>query len=208
MISEKSKYFSLQNGIFFWGTTMAEKLKQKRFNKIKAAIVSNLKAIYLLLEMVTVLIVQIVGYFIFAASAWTYVNRLMEQAGGQVFTIGIAAFGLIATLSGLCYRMAPTVTDEDEKRHVLYSGEKFLHSSVLLIQTIFLKYVKDATPPQASPTWFNRGFNIVFIVILFLLTAFAVGAFLYGFESLNDVLWKKYGESKRFKERAEEIIKE
>jgi hypothetical protein len=122
-------------------------------------------------------------------------NQFIRHPLNEVFTIGLSAFALIAALSGLCYALAPCLPTEEEKHSPLYAGEKFLHSCLLLLQTVFLKYASDSV---LSFKWIqdNRLLNstVFFLsaVLLVGIGSFATYFCLFGFEAINGFLWKRY----------------
>ena len=85
-----------------------------------------------------------IGYIIFGGSVLSYVSALMRQPFEKVSTVGLSAFALVAAVSGLCFAMAQVLEKENDKSTALYSGEKLLHSAVLILETIVLKYASDA----------------------------------------------------------------
>jgi hypothetical protein len=136
-----------------------------------------------------------VGYIIIAAAALMYMNQFIQSSINEVFTVGLSAFALVAALSGLCYALAPCLTIDEEKKTPLYAGEKFFHSCLLLLQTIFLKYVSISV---LEIKWIqehssiNYSVSIVFNILLVLISLIATYFCLFGFEAINDFLWKRY----------------
>lgn len=87
---------------------------------------------------------EVLGYIIFSFSILSYVSALIRQTFEKVSTVGLSAFALVAAVSGLCFAMAQVLENENDKASTLYSGEKLLHSAVLILETIVLKYASDA----------------------------------------------------------------
>ncbi len=138
-----------------------------------------------------------VGYVLFAGSGLMYSMQLLRHDNPKLTVVGITAFGICAVLSNISYRAAP-LFDEENKRVLIYSGEKFLHCSLLIIQTIVFCYVVDALltfklpPERVMWTWVINTIRTVFNIVMFLIGLYATYFFLYGFESLNNFLWGRY----------------
>jgi hypothetical protein len=144
-----------------------------------------------------VFLTNTVGYVLYGLSGLQYAIHLLNRDNPKLTAVGVTAFGVCAVLSNLSYRAAP-LFDEKEKKLLMYSGEKFFHSSLLLIQTVVFRYAIDAfltfkVAPDKS-MWMPVITTIVMIfnVIMFLIGIFAVYFFLYGFESLNNFFWIRY----------------
>jgi len=134
-----------------------------------------------------------IAFLIFGSSILLYVTALIQKPFETVATLGLSAFALVAAVSGLCFAMAQVL--EDEKSTVLYSGEKMLHSTVLILQTVVLKYASEAV----LATSFLRSHETVMKVVswasnvlLVLISSYAAYFFLYGFEALHDLLWNRF----------------
>lgn len=115
---------------------------------------------------------------------------------GEVTNLSLAMIGILAGLSGLCFSIysAPTVADSDRNKFV-YCGEKFLHSCILIIQSLACKYAYShiiAVAIVEKNQWLSGPVTAVFSLIILVLSAFAFYCMYYGFEMLNDILWGRY----------------
>lgn len=121
-----------------------------------------------------------------------YTTSALSQPASAVYPVGMAAFGVTAALSGICFTMVSACDNPSTSR---YAGEKFLHSSLLLIQSLLVLYVRDAAVIfdgiQAYPAIIT---NIKGIAagILSLVTTAAAWTWYHGFSDLNAVLWKNW----------------
>lgn len=110
----------------------------------------------------------------------------------NVYTLAITFFGTTAALSGLCFAMSPTKTGEPAIR---YAGEKFLHSSVLLLQTIIVLFAKNSLLGLAFIEK-NKILKVViislFTFIVLTISTYAAVTWFHGFQSLNKELWERY----------------
>lgn len=120
----------------------------------------------------------------------------------EVYPMVFSAFGITIALSGICFTVPTSPSDEYNFK---YAGEKFLHSSLLLIQLIAILYVKTEIIKFSfiKTNLILMGIsNSVFSMTFTFISAVALWSFYYGFEVLNDDLWGKY------KKRIEKIRKE
>ena len=62
-----------------------------------------------------------------------YIQHAISQPATNAFPMGLSAFGVTAALSGISFSMARACENPATAK---YAGEKFLHSSILLSQTL------------------------------------------------------------------------
>lgn len=106
----------------------------------------------------------------------------------DVYPMVFSAFGISAALSGISF----TLTNDSTFNYV---GEKFLHSSLLLMQSIAIIYVKSEAVKLSfvsSNEMVMAITNATFSVLFMFVSAAAAWSFYFGFDDLNDDLWKKY----------------
>ena len=121
----------------------------------------------------------------------SYVLRLGNQTTTD-YSLCMAAFGVTAALSAICLTV-PSVGDGFQGAR--YAGEKFLHSSLLLIQTLMIAYVKQSL---IASGWWNshRTLSSVTVMILGIVLALvsvgAAMAWYFGFEAVNGELWSNW----------------
>src|ERR1700730_8214047 len=143
--------------------------------------------------------VSIATPIIYFAAIFYLQHGIMEPAN-TALPIWITAVGVSLGLSAACFTMSPIGVNT----HGQYAGEKFLHSSVLLIQSLFLLYVRDAL---TELDWIKtNGFILETIKIvansfLTLIAGVAAVCWSFGFSQLNEVLWHNW------KTRIDEINK-
>jgi hypothetical protein len=141
------------------------------------------------------LISRSVGYFIISVSGLLYVQRILSEPADRVIPLALTAIATIAALSALCFSYVPCISDEVDKNSGLYAGEKFLHSTLLMIQTLFLKYVADqllAIDSIKEILWLQMTISITVGVLLFGIGGYAVTMAALGFDSLNKTLWSHF----------------
>ncbi len=141
-----------------------------------------------LYEMVSVWIVTpLVGF-----STIFYAMGAIRHPASEVYPVGLAALGVTAALSGICFTMAPTNGQYSTER---YAGEKFLHSSLLLIQSLLVVYIRDAVLAsawmQAHTTIAGNIAGLAAAAFSFVAAA-AAWTWHHGFTDLNAVLWKNW----------------
>lgn len=137
----------------------------------------------------------------------SYVKQILRQPLSEATGIMLATFGAIAGISAVCYTAVPFYKKGQDET-ILFAGEKFLHSCLMIIQTLFLKFGIDRIPEWdflknlgwlKYVQWFADFILIVFGLVAIML-AYA------GFFELNRFLWKRY-KIKR-EERHKKLIQE
>ena len=76
-----------------------------------------------------------------------------------------------------------------------YAGEKFLHSALLLIQSVMIFFAKQATQSFAwgkAHPWFNLSLGELLGVLLTCVSGGAAICWYIGFRALNSRLWKNW----------------
>ena len=132
-----------------------------------------------------------------------YITRAASSSGQDVYGLGMTAFGVTAALSAICFTVPSTAEGWAQAQ---YAAEKFLHSSLLLVQSLMLLYIKQAA---VSLTWVHTHPWVAFCIagsvagVLGLVSASAAWCWLYGFGAINNSLWKNW-ESRIIKIRATE----
>ena len=121
-----------------------------------------------------------------------YIQHAISQPATNTFPMGLSAFGVTAALSGISFSMARACENPATAK---YAGEKFLHSSILLIQTLLVLYIRDTV---VESDWLKTWPNLVLTVKIFsdvilgLVSAAAAWAWVFGYSELNDALWKNW----------------
>jgi hypothetical protein len=134
----------------------------------------------------------VIGTPILFVTMVIYVQRIIVQPSVTLYPLAVTAFGITAALSGICFRMRPSLPEDSTPR---YAGEKFLHSALLLIQTIFLIYAKDSLMTFG---WVNSHEPVKMLVsgvaaiVVFFLSGVAVVCWFHGFYALNNELWQNW----------------
>jgi len=124
--------------------------------------------------------------------AYSYVAHAISQPASAVYGIGIASFGVSAALSAICFTVSEPVQGSPDFR---YAGEKFLHSSVLLIQTMMLIYLRDLLTASSwldSHLWLGALAKALPVFLLPLLSGAAAVTWYHGFDALNSRLWRNW----------------
>ena len=140
-----------------------------------------------------------------AITAFTLTVSTFGLPAKEVYPMVFSVFGISAALSGICFTLAVSPTNESS---IKYAGEKFLHSSLLLIQSIAIVFVKSEILSSSfikSSEIRIEITSIVFVILFTYVSSVAWWSFYYGFKALNDDLWPKY---KKRIEGAREAIEE
>jgi len=109
------------------------------------------------------------------------------------------AFGIVAVLTGLSLRMASTLSKSDEKDRFMYSGERFFHSTLLLLSASIIKYmILTINDVELLKEYYILKKTLTFPldVLVPLLFFFAVHSAHTGMKITNDLLWRRMGRVK------------
>jgi hypothetical protein len=142
------------------------------------------------------------GYLILGMTGTFYAIQLINESSSKVLTLGLSAFGILGILSAICFTLVPCLDKDDEKEYPLFAGEKFLHSCLFIIQSIFVKYASE----QIIALQFLKNIpllliaiNLIINTILIIVISYATYFSFFGFEALNEFLWNRC--EKRLEER-------
>jgi len=130
--------------------------------------------------------------FLWVAAVF-YAQKLYQQPTPETYSVGITAFGVTAALSGICFAMAP-VCDRDSHT-AKYAGEKFLHASLLLVQSFMVLYIRDAA---LTLDWIHAhpamalGVKLIAMCVLLLVITAATWTWQHGLAKLNALLWANW----------------
>jgi len=141
------------------------------------------------------LISKSIGYFVILMSGIFYIQRIASAPLEKVTTIALSSIGIIGVLSAICYQAVPCYDNEHNREEALYAAEKFLHSALLIIQTLFLKFAFDQILTiefVKNTSWLKTVSSGIFIFLIVGIGSFALLFACYGFESLNRFLWNRY----------------
>lgn len=121
-----------------------------------------------------------------------YVASVASRPAADVYGFGLSAFGVSAALAAVCLS-APQSTDGSST--LRFGGEKFLHASLLLVQSLILVYCKswlhDGHGLAQWPT-VARVTSVVIDVLVTAVSAAAAYAWFWGFEAVDTQLWMNW----------------
>jgi hypothetical protein len=125
-----------------------------------------------------------------------YVQQLISKPIPEMAGLCLSGIGIAATLAALCNGLARGVQEEASASTFTYAAEKFLHACVLLIQTLFLVFVRDSLIAVESmaryPLLRESLIPAVCNLAALSVSAFACYAWYWGFSDLNTVLWSRW----------------
>src|ERR1017187_7932940 len=75
-----------------------------------------------------------------------HISQATSRSASDVYAVGMTAFGVTAALAGICFTVPKEVEGSSDTH---YAGEKFLHSALLLIQSLMIIYVREAVTASA-----------------------------------------------------------
>ena len=143
---------------------------------------------------------QSIGYIIIFFAGQTYVLGLLSEPIEKITSIALSSLGAIVALAALCFAVVPCLPSENDKRAPLYAGEKFFHSTLLIIQTLFLKYGAETFLAYSwvkSQNWLVIALSILTPFLISGIGLFAALNAAWGFDSLNKFFWQRHDERMR-----------
>lgn len=124
-----------------------------------------------------------------------YSVQVLAKLDQDTTSVTNAAFAVTAILCGLCLRMTSSLPPEDpSKDRFCYAGERFLHSSLLLLLASVLKYAASIIRSVsffADHNLLSATVTYPIGVLVSLLFIWAVVDAHTGFKIANDQLWDR-----------------
>lgn len=116
-----------------------------------------------------------------------YIQKALVLPATDVYGVGTTAFGVTVALAGVCFTMPGGVSGSPS---IYHAGEKFLHSSLLLIQGLMLIYIKGAVADSAwGHTLIASCCRFVIGGLFMFVSSAAAFCWFWGFEAVNSSLW-------------------
>lgn len=122
-----------------------------------------------------------------------FISKAITFPPSNIFSMSITVFGVTVALSGVCFSMVSSAPDHT--KDIKFAGEKFLHSSILLIQAIILIYARNALVHSTHINQYVMAKNIIyriFQLVIMIISTTSAFTWLQGFSAINDVLWKRW----------------
>jgi predicted membrane channel-forming protein YqfA (hemolysin III family) len=124
-----------------------------------------------------------------------FVVLLLQNYKNDTTHITNAAFAITASLASLCFSCSRALSAEDKDRdRFTYSGERFMHASILLITASILKYALLAL----QSTQFGQSHTTTIQVLTFPLGICVGALFMHalvnahtGFKICGELLWPR-----------------
>ena len=120
----------------------------------------------------------------------------------ELYPLCLTAFGITVTLAQLAFRFIPQVRTERTTYSMLYAGEKFSLSAVLLLQLTMIVFCKDAISKYLDHNhvlWVDVIANSVLGALWVLIGGTAIISWWWAYESFHEELWLNW------KERVDQI---
>jgi hypothetical protein len=136
-----------------------------------------------------------IGSLLLLLCAVNYTTSLLSRDLAEVVSVSLSAIGILAALSAISFSFSPCINEPEDRNRANYSGEKFLHSCLMIIQTLFAKYVFSGVTSLdlvKRTGWLLLLSGAVFTILVLAFSAFAVLAAHWGFDELNKLLWDRY----------------
>ena len=124
-----------------------------------------------------------------------FVVVLLQNYNNDTTRITNAAFAITASLASICFACARSLNSDDQDRDKFtYSGERFMHASILLITASLIKYAIISLRSMHA----GRIGSVLIEVIVFPLGICVVPLFMFalssahtGLKICSDLLWAR-----------------
>jgi hypothetical protein len=147
---------------------------------------------------------RILAHVVVGSAGLLYFQKLFWGPGEDFYTFAVTASGLIGGISALCYTKASVTDDTKDKGTMVFCGEKFFHSSLLMLQALVLKYVYDGVLPFfPDASWWKTILSLVFFPLYLATGIYGFYGVFHAFDDLNEFLWKRYVE--RWKQKKDRM---
>lgn len=124
-----------------------------------------------------------------------YVVSLSQNYRNDTTQVTNAAFAITATLASLCFACARSLENDDKDRdRFTYSGERFLHASILLITASLLKYALLSMRSQQLGQTLSLIINVATMPLGICVSALFMFALLdahAGLKICSEILWNR-----------------
>jgi hypothetical protein len=145
------------------------------------------KAIYFIFTRFFVLLVGAIGYY--------YNYTLFTSLTKDTTSITNGAFVIMASISSLSFSCARAIEGPPEhKDRFAYAGERFFHSSIMVLCASIIKYtllsIKSSNLPQLA-NYFIKPIDYVFGIIIGVLFFYSITSIHGGLIILNKLLWSR-----------------
>jgi hypothetical protein len=125
-----------------------------------------------------------------------YMERLNTKLTSDISGICLSAIGITIALAALCSNFARNVAEGTSSSDFTYAAEKFFHSSLLLIQTLFIVFARDSL---VDIEWIahygllkSSIIHGVCNAVASFVSAMAAWSWYCGFSALNSALWSRW----------------
>lgn len=131
---------------------------------------------------------------ILGLTALMYIQQAIFEPLDKFSTVALSGIGILLALAGLSFALFPCLNNKEDKNLIIYVGEKFFHSSILLVQTLFIKFAYETLKSMEffQTLWLKEILLFLFLLPLIILVSLATWFFIFGFEKINDFLWFRY----------------
>lgn len=72
-----------------------------------------------------------------------YMGKFVMRPASELYGFGLSALGITAGLAAICLQAVSPVLSDHTLSVLRYSGEKFLHSCLLMTQVLIIAFARD-----------------------------------------------------------------
>lgn len=135
-----------------------------------------------------------IGFFLILLIFSSIAMRSVNESFGEVASLGLALFGVLAALSSLAFSYKDSL-EGDQKAALVRSGEHLLHASLLTVLVVVCRYlesnVEDGKVIETHGIWISYLAAVTVTISKAVFALAGLVATLAGAELMNEVLWSR-----------------
>lgn len=107
-------------------------------------------------------------------------NEFLNSKSPEFYNLIIGAIGINATLSGLTFRLSGIIKDDESKAKKYKDiGERFLHTSILFVMALIIKYAQININVTIEHFWLKNILEWYFRILLYFFFYYGIGYFIF-----------------------------
>ena len=107
-------------------------------------------------------------------------NEFQSTPAEEFYKLVIASIAVTATLSSLALNLSSRIKNDEQRADIFRNiGERFLHSVLLLVMALIVKFAEVQIVNQVTTVWFVTILKVYFKVLLLFFFYYEVGYFVF-----------------------------
>ena len=116
-------------------------------------------------------------------------NEFQSVPAEEFYKLVSASIAVTATLSSLTLNLSSRIRNDEKRADIFRNvGERFLHSVLLLVMALIVKFAESQMVDQVTPVWLASILKVYFKVLLLFFFYYGVGYFAFALMLAHDRL--------------------